>query len=487
MKPNVKGRRVLLLRKSIRKNVMKKIASLPLIALCGVLFASASANAASAPDTVSDNEYSALLEEHPALKQRDGEMGEAYRQARSVIGDEGAYVELGSDQHYWMFAVRRAALSKGPAGSPEMIGFLTDATGKRTETLRAVAAEGRVLERQLFRTNGGIERHLEILKYAEGRVKLTFGIYTDGGYGSCTIHARTSQDADGAWSFDFPDLTNAVASAENGDSGYVVSLRKTGIVDCAFYSETTLPPDAMTIPDVSALQTLSLTLAVDAEAYAAKAGLTNGHNGKLKGIFALAGDYRRTNKPVRADDPTLEEVIACTLGADRSQKVRLLRNDRRVDSHVYYVESSQGLIPLDSLADASLRGTYDEVDRSRGTSLSLSCGGDGKERVLTVSGEFTSGYRHIHVIRYNSAQEKWQVLRTAERMPPSRIYLGKNDMKVTMPDLSSSVKPYLVHTVGNGKQVREEREKLPATKGYHVIRIEEAYLEERTAGAENGK
>ena len=412
-------------------------------------------------------------------------MKSAFSEALSVIGDEGTINDLRVEQSYWIPAVGGAALSKGPAGSPEMIGFLTEAVNGRAGMLRALAAEGRVLERQVYRTVGGVKKKLVLSKYAEGKAKLVFHTSTEDGNGLCSIHARTVQETGGTWSF-VADFGYAVVSVETSGEGCAVSLKKEGVIDCSFDAETPLSPDAMTIPDVTALQSLSLTVTTDAEAYAAKAGLTGGYEGKLNNVVALAGNFRRTDKPARPDDPTLEEVAVCALGADRSQKVRLLRNDAIDDSYVYYIDSSPGLFLLETFADRKTYGYFNEVEMSRGSFLSLSCSGDKKERVLTVSGQFSSGYLHIHVIRYNSARKEWQILNTTERLPPDRIYLGKNDMKVVMPNPSSLTGSYFVHTVGGKESKRMERKKLPAAKGYRVFTVREKPLDD-SSDASGGK
>lgn len=457
---------------------MRKLLVSLFVVLSSLSLCLQSASAAPKKDFISKSEHDALWAAFPALKEAEDEMERVYRETRNIVGEEGGGgAWLGREQTMWGHVYERIALSKGDLGSPELVQFLIDSAKERTTELQKIAAEGRIVERQIYKGNSGVERYLEIWRYEGDKVKVDLWTFPENGDTNCSFHSRMIGNADDTWSIAIPDFQNVIAHAESNATGYTATLKKEGQIDCLFSSEILLLPDEAALPDAAVLQAMGMKITTDAQGYTATVERTGSTPDLPKGIATFAGEFRRTNKVSRADDPTLEEVTTCTLGADRSQKIRLLRNNQEIDSYVYYLDSSLGLLPLDSFADKKLSGTFDEVNYSRGSFLSFGCVGDKKERVLIVTGQFTSGYLHIHVIRYNSTTKEWQVLNTAERNPPTLVYLGNTDMKVVMPNAPpSEIVPFLVHVVGSKKTTEREQKKLPAAKGYRIIHVMEKDL-----------
>jgi hypothetical protein len=139
----------------------------------------------------------------------------------------------------------------------------------------------------------------------------------------------------------------------------------------------------------------------------------------------------------------MEVVANCPLGKDGGHKTQLLR-DHPVDTTAIYYVSEGGGMP---------RRIYPgEDDQSRGDSVQAVCAG-AHERVLVVSGEFSSNYLQGVVIRYNTQAQRIERVDFAERNRPSAVYLSSSGTLVLIPNTgrNESSKRYIIYRYASGK------------------------------------
>ncbi len=441
-----------------------------------------SCNAVLAKATVSTSAYEAMTAAFPDMKSADDEMRAAYRQARDAIGEEGGGGPwLGHDQMIWESVRTSLAADRGDVGSPAFVERYTALTRQRTQDLRTIIAEGRVLERQIYDRSTKPDGYLQIWKYEKGKASADLGTFFDEKGSSsvrCTLRYTTTRNANGTWSSQMPDFSDAAVAIAPGvvddSEGFDAHVTKQDAIDCLFHTakgDKTAPPF-----DASDFRSMRIIIASDDGEHYTTVATENAAAYRAKAIVPLEGSFRRTNKVPRADDPTLEEIAACTLGQDRSQTVRLMRNRDEYDRAVYYFKTAQGLFAFSSFGIPEEYGSYDEVEDSRNSSaLSFMCDGDKKEKVMVVAGEFTGNSIHVRVIRYNSIRKEWQILNTGERMAPDWIYLNDKEMKVIVPHPFDP--DFTVYRIGK-KKTDTEQEKVPPSKGYRVVPVTTNILEE---------
>lgn len=440
------------------------------LGLCLSCADAASSNEAPEKTFLSKSERDSLYAAFPELEKAEGETEFIYQRTRQLVGEEGGGgAWLGQDQRRWQDETDYQALRRHKPETAEFVQFLIDAAHERTEALGRVARLGRIVERQLYKANAPPERHMEIRHYQSGRTMVGIVSFPEEGrYDNCAFYSVKTSD-DGNPQFVFPGAQTISAEIVKDGEFYVATYRKDGVFDCAFVSTTPPPADG---EDSAFLDDLEVAVLTDADAYEATLVIVGSDADRPRGVAAFPGGYRRIDKAARSNDPTLEEVAACALGADGSQKIRVLRNDGIGDSFAYYVETSQGLIALASFADPKSRGSFDEVGKSRGISLSVSCDGDGVENVLVLSGEFWSAYHQTHVVRYDSGQGKWRVLSMAERYRPNLVYLGDDKMLAVVPTPISEPHEFIVYAMdGETIGVEREADERPSSKGYRVIEV----------------
>ena len=166
---------------------------------------------------------------------------------------------------------------------------------------------------------------------------------------------------------------------------------------------------------------------------------------------------------VSAQPKIANKVLSCQLGA--RQSATLLRDHRIADTYVYYLEKQ-------AVRTMLFAGNEDE---SRGRAVVSRCLGN-KERILLVSGEFSSNYIKGLVLRYNQRTEQWERIDFAERARPIRIYLGARHMSVVIPNHGQETdKKYLIYSYVSGKgqsEINTEADSLPSTDGLGMIRID---------------
>lgn len=452
---------------------MKKIVLLlsVLIFFSGLGLCLSRADAAPEKTFLSKSERDSLWARFPELETAEGGMEFIYQLTRQLVGEEGGGgAWLGQDQHRWREHTDYQALRRHEPETAEFAQFLIDAAQERTAALRRIAVLGRIVERQLYKANAPPERHMEIRHYKGGQTMVGIVSFPEEGrYDSCAFYFVKTSNESSPRKFVVPDSQKIFTNVVKDGESYVATYRKDGVFDCTFISPTPPPADG---EDSAFLDDLEVAVRTKDEDYEATLAIIGADADRPRGIAAFPGDYQRVDKAARANDSTLEEVAACALGADGSQKIRVLRNDGIGDSFAYYVESSLGLIALASFADPNSRGSFDEVERSRGISLSVSCDGDGAENVLVLSGEFWSAYLQTHVVRYDSGSGTWRILSMAERYRPSLVYLGDDKMLVVVPTPISEPHEFIVYamdgeTIGVGRDVDEP----PSPKGYRVIEV----------------
>jgi hypothetical protein len=158
-----------------------------------------------------------------------------------------------------------------------------------------------------------------------------------------------------------------------------------------------------------------------------------------------------------------ENVVHCALGQGRTHSIELFRTHPIADTAVYYLAKDGGAETL------LYRG---EKEQSRGGDVRYECSG-ARERVLVVSGEFTSDYLQGVAIRYNSASAEWERIDFAERARPARIDLLRTGMLVVIPNLGHETgKKYLIYRyiAGKGQEPKAQAsDTLPEPDGAEVV------------------
>lgn len=169
-------------------------------------------------------------------------------------------------------------------------------------------------------------------------------------------------------------------------------------------------------------------------------------------------------RPALARDADAQKYLSCALGADRSHPAEILRAHPLAGTHRYYLRQSGARVPVFG-ADA---------EESRGGAVSAQCAGHA-ERVLLLSGEFSSNYIKGFALRYNTRAGAWERIDFAERARPSRVYLDDREMLLVIPNAGhEGGKKYIVYrTLSDEGQApaSEATDSLPAAAKRRVIRL----------------
>ncbi|MFZ6746778.1 hypothetical protein ACO0LC_26435 [Undibacterium sp. JH2W] len=159
--------------------------------------------------------------------------------------------------------------------------------------------------------------------------------------------------------------------------------------------------------------------------------------------------------------PDLKEIIECDSGT--GGKITVLRHHEIYHTHVYVLRQH-----------GKTAGVYPgEEDNSRGSLVSVQCLGS-KERLLLISGEFTSNYMQGLLFRYQPARKKWERLEFAERERASLLYLKPEQMRLVIPNGGYEAGKYIVVRKFNGK-ARDKRklsDDMPKARGWQVLPIQ---------------
>jgi hypothetical protein len=145
---------------------------------------------------------------------------------------------------------------------------------------------------------------------------------------------------------------------------------------------------------------------------------------------------------------SMEVVAECRLGEGGTRKVQLLRDYPIGTTAIYYLGEDGGT------TQHIYRG---EDRRSRGDSVQAACAGT-KERVLVVSGEFSSNYLQGVAIRYNTRARRIERVDFAERYRPSAVYLSSAGMLVLISNRgrNESSKRYIIYRYSPRKDEQSE-------------------------------
>lgn len=140
---------------------------------------------------------------------------------------------------------------------------------------------------------------------------------------------------------------------------------------------------------------------------------------------------------------SMEVVADCQLGKDGRHRVQLTRDHRIGSTAIYYL--SQG-------GNAPQRIYEGEENQSRGDSVKAVCAGT-QERVLVISGEFSSNYLQGVALRYNTRAQKTERIDFAERYRPLAVYLSSAAMLVLIPNTgrNESPKRYIIYGYVSGE------------------------------------
>lgn len=153
-------------------------------------------------------------------------------------------------------------------------------------------------------------------------------------------------------------------------------------------------------------------------------------------------------------------VVSCALHSEAS--VTLYRSRRIADTHVYSL----------GLGGKFRKPIFGNEEESRGMSVKFQCVGD-EDRVLILSGEFSSNYIQGLVVRYDEKRKTLDRLEFSERERPDLVYVGKDHVSVVIP--SPAVEGgarYIVYSLSskNGRKVtREVTDSLPDVGGKYEL------------------
>ena len=141
-----------------------------------------------------------------------------------------------------------------------------------------------------------------------------------------------------------------------------------------------------------------------------------------------------------------ERVTSCLL--DARAPVEVYRASRIADTHIYGYSFKKG----------DLRLIYTSEEDSRGLGVKHQCVG-GAERVLILSGEFSSNYIQGVVLRYNKRNGQLEKLDFSERERPQYLYVNDDGISVVLPNSPDrGAARYIVYTLksSNGREVMRE-------------------------------
>ncbi|WP_239949744.1 hypothetical protein [Dyella terrae] len=121
--------------------------------------------------------------------------------------------------------------------------------------------------------------------------------------------------------------------------------------------------------------------------------------------------------------------MSCPLGRDGTHVVAVTSKRPVADTRHYDLRVGNDK-PV-ALFDSTGRADSDDpnFDASRGSDVQIECLG-APEKVLVISGEFTSNFLQGVAIRFNTAMHRWERVDFAERTRPIAVYLEASGMSV---------------------------------------------------------
>lgn len=159
-------------------------------------------------------------------------------------------------------------------------------------------------------------------------------------------------------------------------------------------------------------------------------------------------------------------VKSCALGADGSEQVQVTRDHPIADTWQYSLTVSG--------KTEAIWGAQE--DDSRGSSVHVQCIGK-REKVLLIRGEFfAAAYPKGLLLRYFNSSKTWQRIEFAERLAPSKVYLGQTDTIVVFPNQGPEYSlPFVTYHAIAGKKSASSThasKQLPKARGYQVLKLE---------------
>jgi hypothetical protein len=150
--------------------------------------------------------------------------------------------------------------------------------------------------------------------------------------------------------------------------------------------------------------------------------------------------------PMLASAKGPERVFSCALHPAVS--AHIYRSHPMVDTYVYSMSTQDGV----------KRPILGNEEASRGMNVRFECLGRA-ERVLILSGEFSSNYTQGFVLRYNKKHSRWDRLDFSERERPAHVFVSDGGVSVAMPNSPADAVPrYVVYSLSSskGRGVRRE-------------------------------
>jgi hypothetical protein len=148
--------------------------------------------------------------------------------------------------------------------------------------------------------------------------------------------------------------------------------------------------------------------------------------------------------PLSVRGAELEKVLACQSAAKQAAVV--FRGHKIADSFVYSVQ----------LAGAKPVFLFESEDASRGVRVKVECAGKA-ERLLVISGEFSSNYLQGLALRFNALKGAWERVDFAERARPQFVFVNEDGWSVVIPNRGNeSDKKFLLYSFVSGKGPVEE-------------------------------
>jgi hypothetical protein len=157
-------------------------------------------------------------------------------------------------------------------------------------------------------------------------------------------------------------------------------------------------------------------------------------------------------------------VKVCDVGSTKRQRVEVLRESRVGPTYAYSIRHGGTVTPF-----------FGDPEQSRGDPVSVRCIGK-FARALIVWGEFTANAVQGFVLLYPQSGDSLERLDFAEKVPPSRLYLGRRETMVVFPTmgLGEANARYVVYRHGVGPQSRDQVEAsnvLPTPTGFEIIEL----------------
>ncbi|MBD9629352.1 hypothetical protein [Pseudomonas sp. PDM19] len=175
--------------------------------------------------------------------------------------------------------------------------------------------------------------------------------------------------------------------------------------------------------------------------------------------------------PFSAEGDDLEK-ITCRLGNPPSYDITITESLPIESTKLYSIKLPNS---IDSPIYSGKENTpEDAIQLSRGSDVTASCLGH-PEKILFISGEFSSNFIQGIIFRYDSKLRSLQRLDTYERSPASKIYLGEKYFSVVVPsDFRETSKRYLIYKYSTHKENRETpspSNKLPNKKNRQIVNL----------------